>query len=233
MSSRLEPLSPEVRVLLDHERELTPLPQSVRTRVAMRARASLRTGGATRVAATGAWRRWALAASLICLISTGVSAAVLEIRSRVLAGKTEGTPSVVPPPATAPAAARRTRVAGPAAPQPVVPPIAAPAPAVPVPAEASSRAPTDDAARAELRLLRQARAAVTRADYTGALRVIGEHGRRFKNGRLTEEREALRVKSLAELGRNDEARRVAAAFQARFPRSVLMEAVNQMAASTP
>jgi hypothetical protein len=60
---------------------------------------------------------------------------------------------------------------------------------------------------------------------------IAEHARRFKDGRLTEEREALRVKSLAGLGRSDEARRAAAAFRARFPRSVLLSAVNQMSPS--
>ena len=88
-----------------------------------------------------------------------------------------------------------------------------------------------DAARAELRLLRQARAAVAREDYAAALPPIAEHARRFKDGRLTEEREALRVKALAGLGRSEDARRAAAAFRARFPRSVLLPAVNQMSPS--
>jgi hypothetical protein len=60
-----------------------------------------------------------------------------------------------------------------------------------------------------------------------------QHARRFKTGRLVEEREALRVKALAGLGRTEEARRAAAAFRARFPRSVLLPAVSQMPASTP
>jgi len=90
-----------------------------------------------------------------------------------------------------------------------------------------------DAARAELRLLRQARAAVARAAYAAALQPIAEHTRRFKDGRLAEEREALRVKALAGLGRTDEARRAAKAFRARFPRSVLLPAVSQMPASEP
>jgi hypothetical protein len=90
-----------------------------------------------------------------------------------------------------------------------------------------------DAAREELRLLRQARAAVSRADYAGAMPPIAEHARRFRDGRLAEEREALRVKALAGLGRTDEARRAAAAFEERFPRSVLLPAVNRMPASAP
>jgi hypothetical protein len=98
------------------------------------------------------------------------------------------------------------------------------------PSETARLSPSD-AARAELRLLRQARAAVARQDFAAALVPLAEHARRFKTGRLTEEREALRVKALAGLGRNDEARRAAAAFEARFPHSVLLPAVSQMPAS--
>jgi len=50
---------------------------------------------------------------------------------------------------------------------------------------------------------------------------------------LLEEREALRVKALSGLGRVEEARRAAHAFEARFPRSVLLPAVNQMLDSEP
>jgi len=77
----------------------------------------------------------------------------------------------------------------------------------------------------------QARAAVARQDYASALPPLGEHARRFKNGRLAEEREALHVRALAGLGRTDEARRAAHRFEARFPRSVLLPAVKQMSAS--
>jgi hypothetical protein len=111
-------------------------------------------------------------------------------------------------------------------PAPIVeaPPAPEPAPAKPSPA---------DLARAELHLLRQARAAVAREDYASALAPIADHARRFKDGRLAEEREALRVKALAGLGRTDEARRAAAAFKARFPRSVLLPAVTRMPAAGP
>jgi hypothetical protein len=77
----------------------------------------------------------------------------------------------------------------------------------------------------------QARAAVARGDYAAALTPIAEHARRFRDGRLAEEREALRVKTLVGLGRTEEAQRAASAFQARFPRSVLSPAVRQMSAS--
>ena len=66
-----------------------------------------------------------------------------------------------------------------------------------------------------------------------ALPPIAEHARRFKNGRLAEEREALRVKALVGLGRMEDARRAAAGFKARFPYSVLLPAVSQMPVSRP
>ena len=81
--------------------------------------------------------------------------------------------------------------------------------------------------------MRQARAAVARGDFEGALSATVEHARRFKNGRLVEEREALRVKALVGLGRGEEARHAASAFRARFPRSVLLPAVGQMPVSRP
>jgi hypothetical protein len=81
--------------------------------------------------------------------------------------------------------------------------------------------------------LQQARTAVARHDFAAALPPIAEHTRRFREGRLAEEREALRVRALSGLGRADDARRAADAFEARFPRSVLLPAVSHMPASRP
>ena len=80
----------------------------------------------------------------------------------------------------------------------------------------------------ELQLLRAAREDVTRGDFARALAVLSEHARRFRNGVLVEEREALRVKSLAGLGRREEAQRAAANFHARFPHSVLLATFERM-----
>ena len=84
------------------------------------------------------------------------------------------------------------------------------------------------AGRAELRLLEQARAAVAREDFVLALQLLVENTRRFRTGRLMEEREALRVKSLAGLGRRAAARRAAAEFEANFPRSPLLPIVSDV-----
>lgn len=75
---------------------------------------------------------------------------------------------------------------------------------------------------AELELMRSAHVAYARHDFTSALLLAGEHARRFPGGLLTEEREALRVRSLLGAGRVAEAQRAAGAFAARFPRSVLV-----------
>jgi hypothetical protein len=72
---------------------------------------------------------------------------------------------------------------------------------------------------------------VLREDYAAALPPLAEHARKFRHGRLAEEREALRVKALAGLGRDRAAERAAAAFEARFPRSPLVSAVNGFSTS--
>jgi hypothetical protein len=231
MSDR-EPLSPEIRALLDRERELPSVPAAQRARAMARARSALAAGGAA-LAAGGAsagaptrarpGKRWAAAAAAL-LASAAVGAAAYEIRARFA--------QVAQPPHVAPAP-RPTRVVA-SAPAALAPAVTveqvAPAPEPQVAAPGLSRA---EAARAELRLLRDARAAVARRDFAAALVPIGEHTRLFKNGRLAEEREALRVKALSGLGRTEEARRAAGAFRTRFPRSVLLPAVSQMPASQP
>ena len=216
--NRERPLPPEVRTLLDHERDVQPLPATVRARAVARARAALVSGVARRATPIPAPRtRWAAVAAVLLISSAGVGAAAYQFRAHFAT-----PPQIVPLPAPVKVVA----------PPPVV--AALPAPAVeaeepaPAPAPAAKPLSKADAARAELRLLRQARAAVAREDYAAALPPIAEHAHRFKTGRLAEEREALRVKALAGLGRTDEARRAAAAFRARFPRSVLLPAVSRM-----
>ncbi|HEX2660011.1 MAG TPA: hypothetical protein VHU40_17125, partial [Polyangia bacterium] len=81
---------------------------------------------------------------------------------------------------------------------------------------------------AELQLLMSVREDVVHGDYGPALAVIAEHARRFRNGALVEEREALRVESLAGLGRSAAARRAAAQFHQRFPHSVLLPTFERM-----
>jgi hypothetical protein len=211
----------DLRGLLEQERRLVAVSAAARTRALARARAALAAPPAA--PAPSAWAprrprssRWLAAAGVafIAGAASGVAAYELELRARPIptsVGQTERRP---------PATSDETPAAG--------------AIRVPLarPAALTGRSPARaDAARAELRLLEQARAAVLREDFAGALTPLAEHARRFKNGRLTEEREALRVKALAGLGRDREAERAAAAFEARFPRSPLVGAVNRIAES--
>lgn len=89
-----------------------------------------------------------------------------------------------------------------------------------------------DPLTAELELLQRAHGAYTRRDFSVALTLVGEHARRFPRSHLAEQREALRVRSLAGAGRADDARAAAAAFAVRFPRSVLLPRVAEGAESS-
>jgi hypothetical protein len=217
------PFSPEVRALLDQERVIPPVPASQRARMLARARASL----STPVMATSASSnspprtRWLAAAAGALVISAAVGAAAYEIHARMARDPVA--------PATTVAPVRRLAPSAPAQSPPSAADgdlIAAPEPSVGAPGLSSG-----GSAREELRLLRQARAAVARNEFAVALVPITEHARRFRNGRLAEEREALRVKALVGLGRTEEAHRAAADFRKYFPRSVLLPAVSRMTAS--
>ena len=232
MSASPPPLPREVAGLLDHERDIPPVAAAVRARALARAQAasaarhvtsSWTAGGRPAARLVAASRiRWAVAAGLVCVAGAAVGAATYEIRARVIDETRDGR-QAAPPVAIV-------------ATKPTLPPLEAPIADVrsaPTDTRATPRLSRADAARAELRLLRHARAAVAREDYAAALPPIAEHVRRFKDGRLAEEREALRVKALSGLGRTDDAQRVAVAFRARFPRSVLLSAVGRMPAREP
>ena len=66
----------------------------------------------------------------------------------------------------------------------------------------------------------------------GTLRALWRSSRSTSAGSgtasLVEEREALRVKSLAGLGRHEDAQRAAAEFHARFPHSVFLSTFERM-----
>jgi hypothetical protein len=91
----------------------------------------------------------------------------------------------------------------------------------PKPAHSAARAEREGGP-SELELLARAQAAYSQRDFARAISLIGELTRRFPNGHLAEEREALRVRSLFGVGNADQGRRAAAAFVSRFPRSVLL-----------
>ncbi len=212
-----EALSPSARALLARERVVTPVPATTRARALGRARAAV----SERLAALPLPSRGLLtirtAACLLCLATVAGGAAAYEVGLRA-----QPTPAHADA-APLPAPAHEESVFGRGADRPVE------LPDVPATARSSSRSAP---AREEMRLLERASAAAAREDYAAAMPPLDEHARRFREGWLAEEREALRVKALAGLGRTSEARRAASSFEARFPRSPLLPAVSQISAPT-
>jgi hypothetical protein len=162
--------------------------------------------------------RIALAAS-IALIAGAVGALA------ALHGWTTGAPEIVTP-RSAPRAPGALIAPADSPSDEALPPDVEPAAPSPRPRQAHLSAKRDPFS-AELALLQRAHAAYTRGDFSAALAVVAEHARRFPTGHLAEQREALRVRSLAGAGRADEAHRAAAAFAVRFPRSVLLPRVEE------
>jgi hypothetical protein len=218
----LEPLYPEAERLLAVERNLVPASPELRTRVMARARAALRAGA---VPTTRLGWRGRVPATLAAALVLGIAALSLAAwRARRVEEppRSDAAAPVAPAPAPSPS---------PVTPDPEATPAARVQGPAPVPVRKDDTAPTPrrvpdaDAYAAELGLLQQARAAVVTSRFSAALDSIAEHERRFAAGRLREERDALRIKALAGLGRGDDARAAAERFRARYPRSVLLPGI--------
>jgi hypothetical protein len=209
----------DVRGLLENERSIAPVPAATRARAIARARQALSASVQTavvRYSAPEAMPTWAVA-GVVCLIgaTAGVAASAHATR--------DPSPRAVAaaPPAEAVIAGgaqRGTRST-------------ADAPAAQLPLSEAPPLVERGGRRDELRLLERAHAALTREDFAAAMPPLMEHARRFKQGRLVEEREVLRMEALSGLGRQEEVRRAAAAFEVRFPRSPLRPVVQRMASS--
>jgi hypothetical protein len=74
-------------------------------------------------------------------------------------------------------------------------------------------------------LLDQARRQLASDEPARALIFLDQHGQRFARGLLSEEREAMRINVLVQLGRKDEAKARGEAFAARFPNSIMGSSV--------
>lgn len=105
-------------------------------------------------------------------------------------------------------------------------PAAAPRASTPAPAR-SDETTKDRGLSRERTLVDQARTAITRGAHADALAALESHAREFPAGRLTEEREALMVVTLANLGRKAEARALARRFRERHPEGLFMPVVEQ------
>ena len=226
--SDLEPLSAEAARLLAKEREFPTEPAELRARVLARARAVSR--GVTPLVGRRLRARPALlVAAAVTIAFAAVSFAAWQNRDPVVPD---------PPPANGASLDRAPRgLERPAAPAPeVVEETKKPEPQPiekPGGVAAPSQSSPSDAYALELAILGRARAAVAKAEFSKALDAIAEHQRRYPAGKLREEREALRVKALSGLGRNEEARAAAERFRERFPGSVLTPRLQEATRPAP
>lgn len=85
----------------------------------------------------------------------------------------------------------------------------------------------------ERALLDVARGAIARGNADLALRSLDDHRTRFPQGRLAEDREALRIKALVAAGRTNEADRSRSAFVAKYPDSFALPRGAGSAVSVP
>lgn len=85
----------------------------------------------------------------------------------------------------------------------------------------------------ERALLDRAQASLSAGEPARALELVERHLRRYSQGALSEEREALAVNALVTLGRYREAVRRGAAFRARYPHSLLMPSIDAALAAVP
>jgi hypothetical protein len=205
----------DMDVLLEHGRVIPPIPSSVRARALERAR-STETGASTHMAdALPVARRRALAITLAASVAFVVGAAGAAVALR---GRAHSEPrATLPASPHTEVATCPTPSALPPASQVSPQPSAEPKPARPEPSVTARESYT-----AELGLLQRAQAAYADRNFATTLLLVSEHTRRFPNGRLAEEREALHVRALRGAGREEEASRAASAFAARFPRSALV-----------
>jgi hypothetical protein len=215
-----EPLSPELEALLAPHRTVLPLAPSVEARAIARAVAAKEAPepGAGRAAGRPLWV-FAAAAGVVLALGAGAYAARAWRSAPDL-------PAAMPVArvASSRAAASRPPTIAPDMPETTAPAEASPRKRIARKASAAMLPPTN----AELQLLRSARQDVIGGDFAGALAAIAEHVHRFRHGSLVEEREALRVKALAGLGRHEDAQRAAVQFHARFPHSVFLSTFERM-----
>lgn len=219
MKSDFEPISAELRRLFAAEREYSPAAVELRERALSRARESLRS--APRPPA----RVWDFRQARLLLVAAAMALAAAAFAKRGQLLQLVGTPSPSVPAAAGPSEASTPQTPPVQAAEQAAPDVSSAAPAVHTEKKESAPvarpAALTDPYQLELALLQRARAAVASERFPVALRAIAEHQRRFATGHLREEREALRVKALAGLGRVDEAHRAAEKFREHFPDSVL------------
>lgn len=213
--------------IIEQGRSIGRAPDLVRARLLARARATVAASNvapAPMPATPSRWRGLRVALAAAVLLSLGAAGAMAALHARAARA-----PEILP---TSIRSSTAFAVRRPAPEPSAVAPI--PTPALQPVSSTNSRRPSrsvfaQESYTAELETLQRAQSRYASRDYSDALVLIAEHARRFPNGRLAEEREALRVRSLAGAGRADETRRAFTAFAKRFPHSALLPRLQEAA----
>ena len=225
----IDELPPDLRMLLDTAREPLPLPPDLEdrmlrgldARVIAEAAAPSSGGEPKATPRRGPFFRAPAQTLLGFLLGAALGALVYRyafpppppretVRERVVLREREvrvevpAPPRAAPPPSLTPVTLHETA-------------------SEPAPRRRRSRDDDDDL-RGEQALIDPARIAL-RSDAASALRTLDVHAARYRHGQLAAEREYLRARALAALGRRDEARAVAARFRQKYPRHALLPAL--------
>lgn len=218
----------ELEAVMESGRKVRPAPDVVRARLLARARAAVVAAEAapslfeaTIVPTATHNRRIAAAAAVFLALGAAGAAAALHARA-------PRAPEVGPTVRRSPQAPAVRVTMPPPLPTEEPPSVSASSSKPGRPRRSIS---PQESYAAELQLLQRAQSQYTSQDFQDALVLIAEHAHRFPNGRLAEEREALRVRSLAGAGRGDETRRALAAFARHFPHSALLTRLRETARS--
>jgi hypothetical protein len=227
MSDDLDVLPPDIQSMVRAERSHLSVPDDARIRLAGRLSAGVPGFGSPIPAAAGVavshGSLTAATAKLLVALTLGGGAAATYRAVRHGSPPTPRASTVAAPevaPLTSSVVVETPEVTDREVTMPM-PPIPSSKVGAPHPAAFASTAPLR--LREERRLLDAARDAIVRGDPEEALDPLALHAARFSGGVLAEERDALRIRALARLGRLDEARARFVELRAAHPRSFLLE----------
>jgi type IV secretory pathway VirB10-like protein len=230
----LEPLPEELQELLRNTPRPAP-PPGFEERLRTRLERTVAEGGPGHASGGAAAKlgTWGVPLAVAAL-AVGAAGGYLAGLSRAR-GEPAPEPTVVaraPEPSPAPPAPEVEPEAPvapipPPAPEPPRAPVRRPAPVERPPPPAPAPAPSRDVAFAEERaLIELARTSLARGEHQRALASLQAHARTFPQGQLAEEREVLWINALIALRQPAVARQKASEFRQRFPKSMLLPAVD-------
>lgn len=233
----LEPMDPEMAALLGIKKPMPRPPDDVRERVLAHVVGHVVLppsggggGGGSAVTSSLARRPLAWLAATFTAGAIVGGALLHQVAPERVVYADRPTPAavapVVPPPWNA-------------VPEPAPPPTPAPSSEAPAASPVRAARPVDSsdldskALAAQRALLDVARAALSRGEAANAIEVVKRDAVEFPNGKLAEEREAILIRALVQVGSFDEARDRATRFHARYPDSISGRAVDSAIRSIP